>query len=300
MKSLMDKSIRKPTFAECYRSLLEKLLNAPEYSCSPRGMTINEITDCSFTIENPLSCMYKNDRRSSQEKYIAAELLWYFSGRRDLKFIEKYASFWKQIANADDTLNSAYGYLIFNRKNQHGKTQWQWAYDSLVADKDTRQAIIHFNTPDHQWDGNKDFVCTLTGNFHIRENKLNLAITMRSNDAILGTATDVAFFCVMQFQMLKLLQKVYPELTLGTYTHFAHSLHIYERHFNLVKEMLERDFIAEEVPTIKEGFVNSKGDMMDFIKSTMNHLDHETQPEFFFDEGIPCLETWIVKNLRTV
>lgn len=292
----MSKFIRRQTFAECYRDLLEILLSSPEYSCSPRGMTINEITDCGFTVENPLSCIYKNERRSSQEKYIAAELLWYFSGRRDLAFIEKYASFWKQIANEDGTLNSAYGYLLFNRKNQHGKTQWEWAYDSLVADKDTRQAIIHFNTPDHQWIGNKDFVCTLTGNFHIRENRLNLSITMRSNDAILGTATDVAFFCVMQFQMLKLLRRVYPELELGTYTHYAHSLHIYERHFNLVKEMLEKDFVAEEIPTMHEDFVDQSGEMTEFVKNAMESLDNGNLPELI--EGT-SLESWITKNLRT-
>lgn len=288
------KSIKRATFADCYRDLLELLLNSPEYSCSPRGMTINEITDCSFIIEDPLSCLYRNDRRSSQEKYIAAEFLWYFSGRRDVEFIEKYASFWKQIVNPDNTLNSAYGHLVFNRKNQYGKSQWQWAYDSLVADKDTRQAIMHFNTPDHQWDGNKDFVCTLTANFHIRENRLNLAITMRSNDAILGTATDVAFFCIMQVQMLKLLRKVYPDLELGTYTHFAHSLHIYERHFSLVKEMLEKEFIPVEIPMMKDDFVDEKGSPSSIVNAYIQNLE-AGQPLASSEEN--NLEAWIAKKL---
>lgn len=292
----MHKYIKKATFAECYKDLLENLLNSPEYSCSPRGMTINEITDCSFVIENPLSCLYENNRRSSQEKYIAAEFLWYFSGRRDLEFIEKYASFWKQIVNPDNTLNSAYGHLIFDRKNEHGKSQWQWAYDSLVADKDTRQAIMHFNTPDHQRDGNKDFVCTLTANFHIRENRLNLTITMRSNDAILGTATDVAFFCIMQAQMLKLLKKIYPDLTLGTYTHFAHSLHIYERHFSLVREMLEKDFIPKSIPTMENDFVDEKGEASPIVKTYIQNL--EAGQRLVYSES-NNLESWIAKKIMT-
>lgn len=277
----MEKSIKKPTFAECYKETLKRLIESPEYSCAPRGMTINEITDFSFTVENPQSCLYENSRRGSQKKYIAAEFLWYFSGRRDLHFISKFASFWKQIADENGNLNSAYGYLLFNRKNEHGKTQWQWAYDSLVADKDTRQAIMHFNTPDHQYDGNKDFVCTLTGNFQIRENRLNLSITMRSNDAILGTATDVAFFCVMQMQMYKLLKEKYPDLELGTYTHYAHSMHIYERHFDLVKEMLEEDFVPVEIPWMVENLIDEKDTYSrvtdriydGFVKTYIEHME---------------------------
>lgn len=290
------KSIRTHTFATCYKEILRILLNEPEYSCAPRGMTINEITNFSFTIENPKACLYFNERRSSQEKYIAAEFLWYFSGRRDLLFIEKFASFWKNISNSDGTLNSAYGDLIFNKKNIFNKTQWEWAYDCLVLDKDTRQAILHFNTPDHQWTNNKDFVCTLTGNFHIRENKLNLSISMRSNDAILGTATDVAFFCILQIQMLKLLKPIYPELTLGTYTHFVNSLHIYERHFKLIDEMLKKEFIPIDIPVMENNFVNTKGESSAFIKKYTKAV--ELGEKITIDDN-NNLETWIIKKITT-
>lgn len=298
----MSRIISKPTFAECYKDLLNELLINPEYTCAPRGMQINEITDYMFTVENPISCLYDNIRRGSQEKYIAAEFLWYFSGRRDLAFIEKYASFWKHVANDDATLNSAYGHLLFSRKNEHGKTQWEWAYDSLVADRDTRQAIMHFNTPDHQRDGNKDFVCTLSGNFHIRENKLNLTINMRSNDAILGTATDVAFFCVLQIQMWYLLQETYPDLELGTYSHYVHSLHIYERHFQLVKEMLEEDFVPVKIPLMEDDFVDAKGKCSRFVEAYIELIESgETLPFSLKDISAynNSLELWIETNLTT-
>jgi thymidylate synthase len=119
---------------------------------------------------------------------------------------------------------------------------------------------MHFNMPEHQRQGNKDFVCTLTGIFQIRENKLNFTVNMRSNDAILGTPTDIPFFCVLQIQMLELLKSTYPDLKLGTYTHFAHSLHIYERHFQLVEEMLKDDnFIAKDLPKIDQTLIYRSG-----------------------------------------
>ena len=282
------------SFASVYRDLLNDLLNSPEYTCSPRGMEIREITDCALVIENPVFAMYENERRSTQEKYIAAEFLWYFAGRNDLSFIERFAKFWQHVANEDGTLNSAYGNLIFTKKNEHNISQWEWAYNSLVEDKDTRQAIMHFNMPEHQRRGNKDFVCTLTGIFQIRENKLNFTVNMRSNDAILGTPTDIPFFCVLQIQMLELLKSTYPDLELGTYTHFAHSLHIYERHFQLVEEMLkDGNFIAKDLPKIDQTLIYRSGkpnekvlEMIDKIEK--GESDVEATGEIF---------KWIYQNI---
>ena len=247
------------TFADAYELALNDILYNPQYQSSPRGMKIFEVSDAALVIEDPRYCLYENSRRSSQFKYIAAELVWYFAGRKDADFITPYAKFWDQIKNKDGSVNSAYGNLIFTEELEDGRNQYQWALDSLIQDKDSRQAIIHFNKPSHQWNGNKDFVCTLNGVFQIRDNKLNFTLDMRSNDLILGMPTDVAFFCLLQIQMLEHLRKYYPELELGTYTHIAHSLHLYERHFNLVGEMLEKSFNPQSFPDMREFLIDPNG-----------------------------------------
>jgi thymidylate synthase len=150
-------------------------------------------------------------------------------------------------------------------------TQYAWAYNSLVNDKDSRQAVIHFNLPTHQYDGNKDFVCTMYGIFQIRNNKLNFTISMRSNDAILGLPTDVAFFCTLQQQMLVHLKPTYPELELGEYTHIANSLHIYENNFKVVEEMLNEDFTQEEMPIVKESLINKNGSPAFALNNLLNN-----------------------------
>ena len=249
------------TFASVYKDLLTDLMRNPEYVCSPRDQKINEILNVSLEIENPMSGFYRNEIRSSQMKYIAAELVYYFSGRNDLEYIQKYAKFWKDIANTDGTVNSAYGYLLFNKKNEHGMTQWEWAFESLKRDKDTRQALMHFNLPTHQHFSNKDFVCTLNGIFHIRENKLDFTLMMRSNDVILGLPTDVGFFSILHQQMCVLLKETYPELQLGKYTHTVNSMHVYERNFQVVEDMLKHDFIPLDVPVITDNLIDGKGKM---------------------------------------
>jgi len=281
------------TFAEVYEIALNSIIHNPQYQSSPRGMKIFEISDAALVIEDPSFCLYENERRSSQFKYIADELVWYFTGRKDTDFITPYAKFWKQIENKDGTVNSAYGNLIFTETLEDGRNQYQWALDSLIQDKDSRQAIMHFNKPTHQRKDNKDFVCTLNGIFQIRDNKLNFTIDMRSNDLILGTPTDVAFFCLLQMQMLEHLRKHYPTLELGTYTHIAHSLHLYERHFNLVSEMLLKPFEPMSYPEMREFLIDPNGKPLDDLKNLETEIvtDREsTKNRYSYDDP---LHHWI-------
>lgn len=240
------------TFADVYRKLLDEVYRKYQYETAPRGLKIREILNCSFTIENPYSNLFKNKVRDLPLNYLKKELALYFSGRRDVEGFEKASKFWKHIANFDNTVNSAYGYLIFVlRDSKQALTQWEWAVQQLENDKDTRQAIMHFNRVDHQYNGVKDFPCTLELTFHIRENKLNLSTVMRSNDVIKGTTFDVPFFMLLQQTMLcKLREEKYPDLKMGKYEHLAHSMHLYESDYDLVDRMLKEDFIEDKTPII--------------------------------------------------
>ena len=249
------KEIRGNTFAEAYKNLLNEVYNKFEYETAPRGMNIREIMNCSVTIENPYSNLFKNEVRDLPLKYLKKELALYLSGRNDVDGFGEASKFWKKIANDDGTINSAYGNLIFKMKDTPNSefSQFGWALYSLEIDKDTRQAIMHFNRPMHQYKGVKDFPCTLEMVFHIRNNKLNATTVMRSNDVIKGTTFDIPFFMLLQQIMHNCLLKVYPDLEMGTYTHIAHSMHLYESDFDLVKKMLEKEFVADEMPRITDG-----------------------------------------------
>ena len=104
-------------------------------------------------------------------------------------------------------------------------------------------------------------------NVYIAEtNKLHFSVHMRSNDAILGLPTDVAFFTMLQQQMWKQLKESpytdkYKDLELGHYIHFDNSLHLYDRNFKLVEEMLSEDFKPSSLPSLKTDFIDSKGHM---------------------------------------
>lgn len=289
------KYFKADSFAEAYQAALADVYHRPEWETAPRGMKIKESTNVQLEFD-PAKPLYHNQRRSSQFRYIAAELLWYFAGRKDAEFISRFAKFWQSLDNGDGTVNSAYGNLIFKEFNLRGITEWEWLINTLSADKDTRQAVIHFNKPDHKWPGNRDFVCTLSGTFQIRMDRLNFKVHMRSNDMILGTPTDVAFFCLLQQQVLKLLQPVYPGLKLGTYVHEVDSLHIYERHFSLVEEMLGHEFCADGLPPIGVDLVNTNGQSHALINKMIQSIEAgaELQPES------DALLEWIRTRINTI
>jgi thymidylate synthase len=214
-------------------------------------------------------------------------------GRNDVEYISKFAKFWESIKNDDDTVNSSYGYLLFNNKNEHGITQYRWALESLAQDKDSRQAVLHFNLPTHQRSGNKDFVCTMYGIFQIRNNKLNFTVSMRSNDVILGLPTDIAFFSILQSQMLSHLKSHagYPELEMGTYTHIANSSHIYERHFEVAKKMITKKIEPVSIPGVHLNLIKSDG-------SPTGHFSSLFDGQSEYSQLSDPLYDWILKNIN--
>ena len=245
---------------EAYLGVLADVYNNPDFTVSPRGMEIKEKMHYQFKVLNPSSesIITKDLKRNKTiESYTKKELEWYNSGSLLVDDAAKISSFWKDIANPDGTINSNYGFLIKQdtsegdpgyefwtaeflpaQVNYGMRTPWQWSKESLIKDKDSRQAIIRFNKPHHCYHGNKDFVCTMYGNFHIRDNKLMLVIRMRSTDLHFGLVFDMPYFIHLQEEMLQELKTTYPQLTIGSFVFSSDSLHIYKRSFKVVERML--------------------------------------------------------------
>ena len=236
------------SFAEIYEKAAITLMKNPQYVTAPRGLKINELLNVQIELTNPSFNLFYNPVRSVPLKYLADELILYFSGANDAKYFSKASPFWDKIKNSDGTVNSAYGHLIFCMNDGNGLSQWEWAVNSLRKDKDSRQAIMHYNRPMHQYDGVKDFPCTISNQFFIRNDQLHLTSYMRSNDIFFGLTFDLPFFTILMHVMILELKDLYPNLILGTYTHFDGSLHAYEKDFDTLNKMIKYPFKAEFIP----------------------------------------------------
>lgn len=248
------------TIHDAYLGSIAEVLDNPDYICSPRGLEIYEKCDFSFRVLHPVAepIRTKDEERNKViAEYTRKEMALYNSGSCDVHDFAAASKFWLKIANPDDTINSAYGHLIWNKAsqgNQHYekwvnphipheecmRTPWEYAKQCLIQDKDTRQAVMAFALPEHRWMGNKDQVCTIAGNWLIRDSRLNLHITMRSNDLGRGLPYDITWFVSLINKMHNELLPTYPDLQPGTYTHTAWSMHLYTKDLEQMKKMIGR------------------------------------------------------------
>lgn len=89
--------------------------------------------------------------------------------------------------------------------------------------------------------GRSDSSCTIGHNFSIRDNKLDVAVHLRSWDFFAGQIYDTFLCGLLQRTFLSWLQKSkHPELELGDLHFYANSLHYYpSRNQQQLEEMLE-------------------------------------------------------------
>ena len=238
------------SFADVYSKAMDMLLNNYEYKTAPRGLDIHECLNVGLYIENPTLNLFKYEDKSLTlpTGYVKKEMCLYLLGSDDARDFSKASKFWDNIKTKQGKINSAYGNLIFNKSLEDGRSQFDWAFDSLKNDKDSRQAFMRYNNTSHQYDGNKDVPCTFIQGFHIRDNKLHTTVEMRSNDLIKGTTYDIPSFILFQRLMLLRLREVYSDLEMGSYTHFANSFHLYSTDFELVERRLNSQILENAYP----------------------------------------------------
>ena len=188
--------IQGKNFAELYNKVMDNVYNNFDYETAPRGQKIRECINVAMVIEDPYDNLFRFEDKSLTlpSKYTKKEMCLYLNATDKLSLFEKASPFWKKIANDDGTVNSAYGNLIFNPTLEDGRSQFDWAFDCLKADKDSRQAFMRFNSTQHQYTGVKDLPCTFIMMFHIRNNALHATIDMRSNDIVKGLIHDEPSF----------------------------------------------------------------------------------------------------------
>ena len=259
------------SFSKTFINIINHIDEHGEES-QPRDLKVKEAILANFTID-PVYPIANFPQRTFNWKYLAGELAWYMKQDRDVDYIGAFSNFWSRITNPDSNeINSNYGSLVFN------KEQFGWVIDSLVADKNSRQAIMFFNQPKFQFEGNKDFVCTMYANFFIRHDILHMKVQMRSNDIFYGLTFDAPFFSVLQQSVYLKLKETYPNLELGMYYHFADNVHFYERHFDLANEIKTEDLDKsnESSLLLRNPFLDYDGEnvlLTDAAKSFIKEVD---------------------------
>ena len=254
---------------EIYVDLAKKLLS--------RGRLVGdtlELTNQIFTLKNIHRCYIKNYGREISLKYILAENLWYAAGSNDMWFISKFANKWLSISDDYLTSNSAYGYIMRSKFNFD---QIEKIIELLSKDRNSRRACIIINDANENVIETKDEQCTMFLQFLIRNHKLHLTVTMRSNDFIYGLPNDVVAFIGLQHYIASRLK-----ISIGEYTHFATSLHLYKKD-SLKLELISKG-LYDNYPEFYIDFVR----LYENAKTVYSRVDKDPQDiiEICKEEGI--------------
>ena len=173
-----------------------------------------------FYMTEPTENKITNKERNWKKDYAEAEWQWYLSGDRNIaklgELYGKVPAIWKRMADVDGNVNSNYG--------------WQWQRNQQLDNvikllktlPETRQAAISIYDAKEYDKYAYDTPCTYAVQFTIHRGKLDMCVTMRSNDLWYG-------FCNDQYCFSELQKMVSNELNIkpGVYYHFAHNMHLY-------------------------------------------------------------------------
>jgi thymidylate synthase len=239
---------------------------------APRGRKIIELEN--YHYELPAYVRFPSlAPRKLKVEYIKAEMLWYLRGDPyDLTILQQ-SNIWKNIV-LRGRLNSNYGQAFFRRGGLN------WVIQELGHDKDSRRAcvVILGSEDGHLKAETLDVPCTAYLNFRIREDFLNMSVHMRSQDAVFGMGNDAPAFSFLHEMILNMLRFTkYPDLQMGSYHHTADSFHVYERHFEMLDQLVVEDVPLEEIDTPRiSGF-----EEVDFLIYDI-HNDVPPKEEYLF------------------
>lgn len=202
------------------------------------GAVVGEILNAVTVIDDPTRCILKNPIRKLPMRYMVGELLWYLSGNSSLEAIQLYTDAWNRMSDDGEFVNSNYGNRIKLATCEYSGEifdQLNMVEHMLRKDPLSRQAVIHIKQARNLLKyPSKDVNCTVCLQFFIREGKLYGTAYMRSNDLWMGFPNDVFQFTAIQIYLAMRLGT-----KLGTYTHIAGSLHLYERDYKTSLENLK-------------------------------------------------------------
>ena len=233
-----------PNTTDIKHYFIDALANE-EFVIDRTGQKTIEMIGASFMADKPTIFGTPN------EEYIEIEKAWYESQSTNVNWMSdtynrNVPAAWKAAANTYGEINSNYGHIIYSDKYHH---QFGRVLDELLTNLDGRRATMIYTRPsiweEYNEDGKNDFICTNAVTYYIRDAKVHCVVQMRSNDVVFGYKNDYAW----QLYVLEQLTQEYNscclanaadadyrrEMEVGDIIWQVQNLHVYERHFDLVK-----------------------------------------------------------------
>lgn len=226
------------------KALLSDVLTHGDDVVSRAGNT-KELRFVSFTVSDPQDRYITLPERRVSVPHQIAETMWVLAGRNDVEWLSTYLP---QAANfADDGKHwrAGYGPRLRNWHNRRHIEQTDQVHNViqlLRKDPSTRRAVMSIWDPDLDFTDSKDIPCNNWLHFLARDGVLDLNIAIRSNDLMWGWS-GINFF---EWSVLLEIVAHHAGLKVGSLHFNVSSLHLYERHFDKARRIVEnRDLYSD-------------------------------------------------------
>lgn len=210
-----------------YKFVCENVLRYGDES-SPRGMKTKEYLCPTVMVEKPHDCLPVGLGRGVSLKVAAVEAVQLCGAFHDPELMVAASDHFERFREPyTRMMHGAYGNRI--------SVQARYVVNKLSADRDSRQAVVTLWNPGaDNLEGKRDYPCTVSLQFLIRDDKLICVTNMRSNDVWLGLAYDMFQFGQLQWTIANMLG-----CEVGWLVHRPVSLHAYEHNWEAIENLRE-------------------------------------------------------------
>lgn len=174
-----------------------------------------------ITYTHPTERVMFSALRDANPFFHIYECIWMLAGRNDAASVGQFAKQMLMYANEEGNFDSAYGY----RWARHFKfDQLERVIKLLRADPESRRAVLAmWDAPTDLAVESKDIPCNTHVYFEIQNQKLNMTVCNRSNDAVWGA------FGANYVHMSFLQEYIASSLgcAVGIYYQISNNLHVY-------------------------------------------------------------------------
>ncbi len=232
------------TLDDILRELYPVLMERGAPVAASRGAN-SELIGVQLELDTPRARLSRTETRGRPFSALG-EFLWYLTEDNRLDFIRPYIPAYAEDSDDGLTVHGGYGPRIFG---QRGHDQFENAIRQLTASSTSRRAVIQIFDAEDNAKRFKEVPCTTTLQFLLREGRLHLIATMRSNDAYLGLPHDVFCFTMLQEMVARIM-----DVDLGSYRHFVGSMHMYDKNRTAARQYLDEGFQRNvEMPPMPQG-----------------------------------------------
>lgn len=212
-----------------YKMLKYALLSDIPFSESRVGC-VKDLGSASYELLEDDSRIIFLNSRGFNPFFALAEFSWLISGSNLVEPLSHYISDYTKFSDDGLSLNGAYGYRL---KRHFEVDQINTAIDCLRKDKTSRRVVLTMWHAEDLGSQSLDVPCNTAVFLKIRENKLDISVTCRSNDLYLGVPYNILLFYLLQKYIANGVG-----VGIGRQLHFADSLHLYKRDIEKVKTVL--------------------------------------------------------------